>query len=368
MRPFDLYVRNVFVLAMAVAGLSLHSTAQGQSRVEIYGIVDSGVAYVSNQGGSSAIAVVGGGGDRPNRIGFRGSEDLGGGLRANFVLENGFNVATGGLGQGGLLFGRQAYVALQDSQLGEIRVGRQYDFMIDLVPYTAAASGNGGFYSFHLGDLDRLGGERLNNSVQYRTPNVAGLQAGVLYSFGGVAGDFSRNSARSFGATYKYGSFQAGAAYTSVNNFQAGLGAGVSVLGNSLVGPPVNANFDRIDVYGAGASYQFDKLYTAALFTSSSLRKGGGSAILRAYDIGATYQVMPATFVGAALTYYTMSPNRWIVPSASVDYDFSKRTNVYLQFVSMHVSGPNAVAELFVLPASASRSQTAITIGMRHNF
>lgn len=344
------------------------SIAHAQSSVVLYGIVDTGVAYVSNEGGQRSVAMVGGGGDRPNRIGFKGTEDLGDGLHANFVLENGYNLATGGLGQGGLLFGRQAYVGLSSDRYGEVRLGRQYDFMIDLVPYTAAASGNGGFYSFHLGDFDRLGGERLNNSVEYKTPDLYGFQAGALYSFGGVPGDFTQNSAKSFGFTYKNGGFKMGGAFTSVNNFQAGLGIGTSVLGDNLTGTPVNAIYDKIDVYGLGAGYQMGKLYLASLFTLSDLQKNGHSAVLKAYDFGATYEVMPATYIGAAATYYTMNSNRWFVPSGSIDYYFSKRTNIYLQVVSMHVSGPGAVAQLFVLPASSNRSQTAITVGMRHNF
>ncbi|WP_175779161.1 porin [Burkholderia anthina] len=354
--------------AISFGVLILSTLAHAQSNVLLYGIVDTGVAYVTNEGGQHAIAMVGGGGDRPNRIGFRGTEDLGNGLHANFVLENGFNVATGGLGQGGLLFGRQAYVGLSDDRLGEIRLGRQYDLMVDLVPYTAAASGNGGFYSFHLGDLDRLGGERLNNSVQYRTPEFGGLRASAMVSFGGVPGDFNRNSAKSFGVSYQHGGFRIGGAFTSVENFQAGLGIGTSALGVNLTGTPVNAVFDRIDVYGIGAAYQTDKWYLAALFTLSDLHKDGRSAALRAFDIGATYWITPGASAGAALTYYTLDAHRWIVPSASLDYYFSKRTNVYLQVVDMHVNDSGAVAQLFVLPASSSRNQTVVTIGMRQNF
>ncbi|MGU7779316.1 porin [Burkholderia sp. PU8-34] len=354
--------------SLLFASLIFSMTSYAQSSVTLYGIVDTGVAYVSNEGGRHAIAMVGAGGDRPNRIGFRGTEELGGGLRANFVLENGFNAATGSLGQGGLLFGRQAYVGLGSDWLGEIRAGRQYDFMIDLVPYTSAASGNGGFYSFHLGDLDRLGGERLNNSVQYRSPDLAGFRAGAMFSFGGVPGDFNRNSAKSFGITYQRGGFRMGGAFTSVENFQAGLGIGTTALGVNLTGTPVNAVFDRIDIYGIGAAYQTDKWYAAALFTLSDLHRNGRSAALRALDFGATYWITPAASAGAAVTYYTLDAHRWIVPSASLDYYFSKRTNVYLQVVSMHVNDSGAVAQLFVLPASSGRNQTAVTIGMRQNF
>ncbi len=66
-----------------------------------------------------------------SRWGLKGTEDLGGGLKALFQLENGFNASNGKAAQGGLMFGRQAYVGLSDNQWGSVTLGRQYDSVID---------------------------------------------------------------------------------------------------------------------------------------------------------------------------------------------------------------------------------------------
>ena len=91
------------------------STAFAQSSVTLYGIIDTGVEYVShaNANGDSVIRMPGITGEYPSRWGLRGSEDLGGGYAAQFVLESGFNVRAGDLGQGGRLFGRQAWTGLE---------------------------------------------------------------------------------------------------------------------------------------------------------------------------------------------------------------------------------------------------------------
>ncbi|MQQ99697.1 porin [Glaciimonas soli] len=336
--------------------------------VEVYGLVDSGVVYVNNQGGESNVLLQGGGGDRPNRLGFRGREDLGGGNQAIFVLENGFDVGTGTISQGGVLFGRQAYVGLKSNDYGMITFGRQYDFMVDLVPYSAPASGNAGLYAFHLGDIDRLGGERLNNSVKYRTPDYNGLQAGAMYSFGGVPGSIVTNNASSFSLSYAHQSISLATSYTSIHNYQQGLGIGTNVLGNSLIGYPQNAMYDKLAVFGAGASYSNGNLFTAALFTSSDLQNAGVSSVLRAYDIGASYQILPRLIVGAAATYYKMDSVHWNAFSSSLEYFLSPRTNLYLQYVQLKASGTNVQAELFTLPAASDQFQAALSIGMRYVF
>src|ERR1700733_12822529 len=106
----------------------ISSHAYAQSSVTLYGIIPSGIAYVSNESGHSNVRVISGSQQGP-RIGFRGSEDLGNGLSAIFELENGFNSQTGVLSQGGRLFGRQAYVGLSSAHWGSVMFGRQYDLM-----------------------------------------------------------------------------------------------------------------------------------------------------------------------------------------------------------------------------------------------
>jgi predicted porin len=95
------------------AAILIANAAHAQNSVTMYGIIDNGLMYVHNSGGqSSQWRMSGGGNVAGTRWGFKGREDLGGGLAALFVLENGFNTATGTLNQGGREFGRQAYVGL----------------------------------------------------------------------------------------------------------------------------------------------------------------------------------------------------------------------------------------------------------------
>src|ERR1700758_3627971 len=108
------------------------SVAFAQSSVTLYGIVDEGFNFNSNSDGHRQY-YLSSGELQGSRFGLRGAEDLGGGLSAIFVLENGFDLNTGKLGQGGLMFGRQAYVGLSSSQFGTVTLGRQYDSVVDYV-------------------------------------------------------------------------------------------------------------------------------------------------------------------------------------------------------------------------------------------
>src|ERR1700750_1194122 len=107
----------------------LASVAHAQSSVTLYGIVNEGINYINNQGGGSVIGAIKGQ-TNGSRWGLRGSEDLGGGMKAIFDLENGFDGSAGTLSQGGRLFGRSAWMGLQ-TPYGRLTMGRQYDAMHD---------------------------------------------------------------------------------------------------------------------------------------------------------------------------------------------------------------------------------------------
>lgn len=98
--------------------------ANAQSNVTLFGIVDAGVTYVNNDGGSKSVKL-GSGNLQGSRWGLTGSEDLGGGTKAIFVLENGFSLNNGTLGQGGRMFGRQAYAGLSSATAGTSPVGEK---------------------------------------------------------------------------------------------------------------------------------------------------------------------------------------------------------------------------------------------------
>src|ERR1700712_516811 len=117
------------LLALAALG-TFAGAAQAQSSVTLYGIIDAGFVYNNNQAGQKLYSL-NSGNLQGSRWGLRGTEDLGGGLKAIFVLENGFDVNTGKLGQSGLEFGRSAYVGLSSAQFGTVTLGRQYDSVVD---------------------------------------------------------------------------------------------------------------------------------------------------------------------------------------------------------------------------------------------
>lgn len=110
------------LLALAVLG-AFAGAASAQTNVTIYGVVDAGITHENGAAGS--VTKLATGVQSGNRLGFKGTEDLGGGLKANFQIENGFNLDTGTQRQGAL-FGRQAYVGLSGN-FGAINLGRQYN-------------------------------------------------------------------------------------------------------------------------------------------------------------------------------------------------------------------------------------------------
>ena len=114
--------------ASAVLALSMSSqVAHAQSSVTLYGIIDAGITYFSNVNGHSNF-VANDGSIQSNRWGLRGVEDIGGGTRVVFVLENGFNLYSGTMVQSGVLFGRQAWLGIDNPRYGRFTLGKQYDF------------------------------------------------------------------------------------------------------------------------------------------------------------------------------------------------------------------------------------------------
>lgn len=355
-------------VALWVAG----GAALAQGSVNLYGIVDGGVTYVTNVSGKHAWLQTSGVG-QSDRWGLRGVEPLGDGWRAVFRLENGFTVNDGRLSQGGLEFGRQAFVGLASDRYGSLTFGRQYDFMSTNLTQFAAGTLTPSVYAFHLGDLDRLGAERIDNAVRYVTPDIGGFQFGGLYSFGGRPGNFVANSAVAFGATYANGPFRAGAAYVGIHNFTTAFGIGTNVLGASLVGTrpqgllspfPV---FDKLTVTGVGAGYQWGPAFVRGLFTLVNFSQNGAGASLRTAEGGVKYTVNSALYVAGSYAYSKLGQAHWNQIVGGIDYALSKRTDLYCNAVMLRASS-GVRAQLFSLPASSSNSQTAVSLGMRHLF
>jgi outer membrane protein OmpU len=356
--------------AASVAIAATCACAHAQSSVTLYGLIDAGVSHVSNEGGKSNTKLDTGI-QQANRFGMRGVEDLGGGTKAIFTLENGFALDTGTSLQGGALFGRQAFVGLSGGW-GTLTMGRQYDYMNDNLVWFNSGAMTSGAQAFHLGNYDRLGGERLNNSVKYTSPAFGGVNVGAAYSFGENPGTLSKGSSYSAGAAYREGPLRIGTAYTRVNDgalTPAAIGLG-TLFGLPTAGPGGNTTFalDHQATLGVGASYAFGPITPHALYTQTTFRSGTASATLRAYELGITYWASTALAFGLGDTFYTMGDTRWNAVSAAADYFLSKRTDVYTSFNYLHTNDASVKATMFLLAPSSSQTQAVLRVGIRHKF
>ncbi|BFG81557.1 porin [Paraburkholderia terrae] len=362
--------------------LCVCNVAHAQSSVTLYGIIDDGLTWSSNQGGHSAWQMQGSI-SQGNRWGMRGLEDLGGDWSALFRLENGFNVNTGALSQGGRLFGRLAYVGLSNTRYGTVTLGRQGEAIGDYIGQLSAnGTLPGGILFPHPGDLDNNGIDfHLNNAVKYASPTIAGLTGVAIYSFGGVAGDFARTSAKSFALQYAYGGLQVVGAYTSIDHPAQAVPEGLWTASNTVDGN-YGLAAGSYKVLGVGAGYTFGAARISADWTHTQFgdldptlgAKIGGHVTFNIGEIVGSYMITPALQLGIAYSYTAGSVSqtgqapRYQEADASVDYFLSKRTDVYASATYMHASG-GAVANLApVLAASSSPNQVALRVGMRERF
>jgi len=379
------------LLALAALG-TFAGAAQAQSSVTLYGIVDAGFAYANNIGGNK-LYETSAGNLQGDRWGLRGTEDLGGGLKALFVLENGFNAFTGKLGQGGDEFGRQAYVGLS-SQYGTVTLGRQYDSVVDYTGALEVGSQWASFYGAHPGDLDNMNNSnRVNNSIKYASANYSGLTFGGLYSLGGVAGQFNRNQIFSAGLGYAQGPLVLGAGYFNVKNPNFsffGNTASASATGNNMTASQVFQGFASAktqQVLSAGGAYTFGPATVGATYSNTQFKDLGQTAVTGARavtgnakfhnaELNFKYQLTPALLLGAAYDYtkaYSIANEKIHQGILGADYFLSKRTDLYADAIYQHASGTNslgvgATAQINGLSQSSTANQVAAIVGIRHKF
>lgn len=182
-------MRHAQMLYCSVFVLIVPSQLFAQTSVTLYGTADAGLAYQShsaNVSGTYTSASQFGmisGGQSGNRFGLKGKELISSQTEINFVLESGFDIGNGTRSQSGRLFGRQAWLGLSHKGLGNVRIGRQYDFandyISDLTPF-----GPGDFASASLGlSFGSANAERFSNMLRLETEDIEGFKAGVGYSF-----------------------------------------------------------------------------------------------------------------------------------------------------------------------------------------
>ncbi|MBW9105109.1 porin [Paraburkholderia phenoliruptrix] len=377
---------------LAMAALTAFSLpVLAQNSVTLYGLIDEGLDYTNNTAAGKAYELQSGYA-QGSRWGLKGSEELGRGLKALFQIESGFNVNNGKLGQGGLGFGRQAYVGLASERFGTVTLGRQYDSLVDYLAQTTANGNWGGYLFSHPYDNDNTDNTfRVNNTVKYTSPGFAGLQFGGTYSFSNDT-NFANNRQYSLGAQYTNGGLLVAAAYLQANNPSASAGGAINNGGDE------NFVAKRLRVFGAGINYTFGATTLGFAYTNTGVDQPLSSGYVGAitpvagatlsslrfnnFEVNAKYQFTPAFYVGVAYTYTRASFNATsgqlhpVYHSAGLmaDYNLSKRTDVYLQGAYQHAGGDRTgtVLDVAYVPGASAVSSTSnqfvLRAAIRHKF
>ncbi|MFZ6692165.1 porin [Undibacterium sp. SXout20W] len=347
---------------LALALMSAFSGAAfAQSSVTIYGIVDVGVQGLSN--GSGKQAKVESGQESGSRLGFKGTEDLGGGLKANFVLEQGILVDTGASDQGGLTFGRRSFVGLS-GDFGTVNLGRDktptFQLFDNFDPFGSGLINSGG----GLKAIYFIGGKsttsaaastanttgRDGNAVYYYTPaTLGGFYAVGEYAAGEVVGNNS--AGRSLGATFGYKADGLDIAYNYVkdNAYSATLGV------NGIKANTIAVNYD----FGvAKPVFIYQKKSDDAGVSTKYMTVGVTAPVDAAGKVVATFTkvtddtVKAGSAIGSAKQF-----------AVGYQYALSKRTDLYTAYARTNQDAKSAI-----VGSTAGANINEITAGVRHQF
>jgi predicted porin len=391
----------------AIAAVSAFAgAAQAQSSVTVYGVMDIGAITSSN-----AVAVASGvqtttkqvntgygkGGLASSRLGFKGVEDLGGGNKANFVLEYGLkDIGIGGTGgaqasgtaadaatstanAAGMIDPRVSWVGLENAGLGEVRMGRQFQSIHAVIVSGSAGGGN------NVAGATYSGGENaalnnasirpelvwINRAVTYVSPTFAGFQFQAqtgqqIISSGTVSVADSSATDNGASLTYSIGKFAAGAAISQVQNNQS-----------------PTTGYNKNQFMAANATYDFGIVKAYGLATQAKVTSVAGVnlATNNAYELGVKGNVTPAIVLwGSGLSgsrttsasTATAVTNSYTTLSALGQADFkgwqlgaqyllSKRSSLYTIVGSQTIAGAGA-------SNGVTNKSSAAIVGINHTF
>ena len=389
----------------------------GSTSVSLYGVLDVGVAQMTNAGNFSSQFVTGAvptgngnnarvgtvrgmmnGGESQSRWGIKGSEDLGDGNSAIFQLESAFSLGTGSVSTSGLaggtnavgginnramiadtalngqLFNRMALVGLSNNDLGTVTFGRQYSLQLDII-----GSVGGGYdpvnaqmfspinFSGSYGGGGATDNSRVDNAIKY-AKKFGNMNVNVLYGMGGMANASSARSNFQANAGYETDTFGVQAAVQYANDTTAisanatpntvnvqyiNLTSYMLAARYQVIEPlTLKAGFERMQISAPsnyGADLGIGQIYGYNVGTASAFT--GAQKNINVFWLGANYQLTQATklsagFYDAKIPAYGASTatgdDKYY--SAMVEYNLSKKTNLYAAFMLDKKSGALNVA------------------------
>lgn len=351
------------LLALAVLGV-FAGAAQAQSSITIYGLLDQGLILNSNANAAGQNITAIAAGTYSSRFGFTGTEDLGGGLKANFRLESQIQPDTGTTDTPtSPLFRRAANVGLAGN-FGSVTLGRQSDPF-----YIAYASGDtrpSNLIGSSLHPFLRAGAALSNitplwvdNAISYTTPTFSGFKATVYYSFGEQAGDSSKLKQQGLTGAYANGPLTVNAGL--VQHYSAtGIknGQGTTLNGGYSFGPAtVRLSYSQFKDPSNTAARKYDVYGLSALYAASAT-------------------------VDLSAGFYKLDDKNNLGQNANIlglegDYKLSKRTTLYVVYgrtnngaVVSAQHSPTGTASISATGATAlaAETQNVLGLGVRHTF
>jgi len=335
--------------------LACAAHAQQSGNVTIYGVFDLNIERSNHRvlgtGNTGDLTQLKSDGLFGSRLGFRGSEDLGGGNKALFVLESGIKPNTGEAGSNGRFFSRLSYLGLEGSA-GRLTAGRQYTAQFDIMspyfPLTRAPQ---------YEPYSAIESIYTDNSLKYFTA-LGKLRLSAHYGFGEVANNRSASANYSAGASYEPGPWSAGLSYDQTNTAAATTGNSYGYLRR---------------LYAAG-KYQYGAttFYGGYRYAKQTAQSG----LLAQRDdiayIGVEQQFTPQ--INAAIGYYHQNIRSTTAASlgnpntvaARATYALSKRTDLYAVFGHARKAGLAFAAVSTLEPGQTT--QSAVALGIRHLF
>lgn len=385
---------------LSMAGLlGCAAITSAHASVTIYGIVDVPIEYITNLAsapatvnpdtgivtnypGGSRAGIASAGGLSGSQFGFRGVEELGSGLKALFVLENGFNPDTGTFQQAGRLFGRQGFVGIESDQLGKFTLGRQYSALFDIMYHASPMKYSSTYEPVFL----QLGpNARADNTIKY-TGNFGKFTTEAHYSFGVGVAKLALTPLANGGAGETAGHSRDNTAF-GVGLMYRSDGLTVSMAYDQWNAAVTTGQPGAAKKLGISSSYAFGPTKIMAGYRWGSGKSHDNVMLLRDdyFWAGIQHRLNPTLEVSLGLYYenvktlrvrstapLTQLPEIWQVSFNTV-YSLSKRTDLYLTTaysknagLNMDTSANGYAGGFFV--AQGHSSQLGTAIGIRHRF
>lgn len=377
--PYRLGAAGCLLAAsLSLPSLGFAEDAISNSSVKLYGIVDSGVEYLTNAatvGGSPKnLTRLTSGNMSGSRWGITGNEDLGGGTSTFFLVESGFATDTGAMLQGNRLFGRLSYVGLSDTSYGSVSAGRIGGLFLDWVSKFNPL--NNAVYAIKM--MDPAFSDRLDNTIRYQK-KFGSVTTILQYSQGydsvaygsEVAGDNLKGRVMEAGLLYEGGDFSATVVYDQKNGSSATPTAATTVAGGGYdgntdrrLGVAAQYKLGNVDLFG-GYRYLNSKAVHLTAVTKGPVQASS------LYWLGTTYRMTPNLLLSGTAMYQNFYGTKLAPMSFQVDLDYflSKRTDLYINTgYVMNRGGSDLGLNGFASSIAAGSNQFGTMIGIRHTF